>query len=317
MKYLPKITLKRSSGQALLLVLLAMAVSLTVVLSVASKSVTEVKISSSEEDALRAFNAAEAGVEEALLKPQIGTFVSGGGSSGLTPTPLPEGGSFVTDVSEPAGGGDFAYPALLSSGDVATFWLVSHTSDGQLVCQNPTEPCWNPTNASFCFGNYDTLPVDDSSPAIEILVYYDTSFESLGDPNNYENVSVHKYAFDPYGPRRSLNGFASTGSDAGQLNQCKALGLKYYARLGNGAGSSPLPCSTNRCILSAKVRLFYADDQKVALNASGNLPAQGFQISSSGTSGESTRNLSVFQSYETPPSAFDSALFSLVDIKHQ
>ena len=71
MNYLPlwKKTRKYTSqsGQALLIVLLSMAVILTVVLSFASKSITEVSITSYEEDALRAFSAAEAGVEKALL----------------------------------------------------------------------------------------------------------------------------------------------------------------------------------------------------------------------------------------------------------
>jgi Tfp pilus assembly protein PilX len=56
----------------LLIVLLAITVILTVVLSVTSRSVTDVTVTTYEEDALRAFSAAEAGVETALLNPAVG-----------------------------------------------------------------------------------------------------------------------------------------------------------------------------------------------------------------------------------------------------
>ena len=58
MKILPRQT---QSGQALLVILLSMAVILTLVLSVASSSITDVTVTTFEEDALRAFSAAEAG----------------------------------------------------------------------------------------------------------------------------------------------------------------------------------------------------------------------------------------------------------------
>ena len=54
------------AGQALLIVLLVTAVALTVGLAAVSRSVTEVEISREEEEAVRAFSAAEAGIEEVL-----------------------------------------------------------------------------------------------------------------------------------------------------------------------------------------------------------------------------------------------------------
>ena len=53
-------------GQALLIVVLIMVVSLTVGLSVAVRSMTNIRISSEDENSQRAFSAAEAGVEQAL-----------------------------------------------------------------------------------------------------------------------------------------------------------------------------------------------------------------------------------------------------------
>ena len=57
-----------NQGQALLIVLLTLSVVLTIVLSIVSRSITDISITSLEEDSQRAFNAAEAGVEQALLK---------------------------------------------------------------------------------------------------------------------------------------------------------------------------------------------------------------------------------------------------------
>jgi len=58
---------KKESGQALLIVLLGMAVILTLVLSIVSRSVTDISLTKKDEESLRAFSAAEAGVEQLLV----------------------------------------------------------------------------------------------------------------------------------------------------------------------------------------------------------------------------------------------------------
>src|SRR3989338_10527364 len=55
-----------NKGQAVLLILLVVAVALGLGLSIISQSTTDVRISQQEQDAARAFNAAEAGIETAL-----------------------------------------------------------------------------------------------------------------------------------------------------------------------------------------------------------------------------------------------------------
>ena len=55
-----------NNGQAVLLILLVVAVALGLGLSIISQSTTDVRISQQEQDAARAFNAAEAGIETAL-----------------------------------------------------------------------------------------------------------------------------------------------------------------------------------------------------------------------------------------------------------
>lgn len=64
---------KPSAGQAVLIVLLVIAVALGFGLSIISQSVTDAKISKQEQEAARAFSAAEAGIEEALKSISIGS----------------------------------------------------------------------------------------------------------------------------------------------------------------------------------------------------------------------------------------------------
>lgn len=63
---------RHSSGQAVLIVLLVVAVALGFALSIISQSVTDVRISKQEQESARAFNAAEAGIEEALKSIAVG-----------------------------------------------------------------------------------------------------------------------------------------------------------------------------------------------------------------------------------------------------
>lgn len=60
------------TGQAVLIVLLVIAVALGFGLSIISQSITDVKISKQEQESTRAFNAAEAGIEEALKSVTVG-----------------------------------------------------------------------------------------------------------------------------------------------------------------------------------------------------------------------------------------------------
>lgn len=307
---------KLSSGQALLLILLIMSVALTVVLSVASRSITEVKISSTEEDSLRAFNAAEAGVEEALLVRTVGTFTSG---DALTPTPLPGGGSYVAVASENTPPGEFTYPNVIKSGEVATFWFVSHADDGQLTCNS--EPCFGGNGAGnnvidFCWGD---AGAPDPKPAIEVLFFYDDDTVNrfaVSATNDYMNVKVKRFAWDPDPASQALNGFDSPNSQPS--TNCPES-FEYNSRINVPSVFNPACRDTRGCLLLAKVRAYNnTEDQAfgIALNPNGVLPAQGIEIASSGTSGESKRNLNVFQGYAVASSPFDSALFSTVDLDH-
>ncbi len=107
----------------MLIILLVMAVALTIALSIASRSIADITISQKEEEAARAFSAAEAGIEQALIT-QLGT--SGG---------LPAGGQFTATITNLAQGGtNIVVPLLLASAETIPIWFVAHDATGALVC---------------------------------------------------------------------------------------------------------------------------------------------------------------------------------------
>src|SRR3990172_86209 len=157
-------------GQALLIVLLTMAVILTVVLSVVSRSVTDVTVTTYEEDALRAFSAAEAGIEEKLLNPSLGSF-----GPVLLGDPSYKYEGEVTAPSELDS--TFLYKDKLISGDIATFWLVSHDADGNLSCNGLD--CFDGAALDICWEDPTYTYADNNlRPAIEVLLFYDDMYHS-------------------------------------------------------------------------------------------------------------------------------------------
>src|SRR3989344_1951173 len=62
--------LKSSKGQAVILYLLILIIGMTIVLTVASRVITDIRITTTTDESNRAYFAAEAGVEEALRRLQ-------------------------------------------------------------------------------------------------------------------------------------------------------------------------------------------------------------------------------------------------------
>jgi hypothetical protein len=303
-------------GQALLLVLLSMAVILTVVLSVASKSVTDVSITTSGEDALRAFSAAEAGIESALLtgKSSNGADVGIGGSD--------SGVSYNSEILSNPEGTSFTYPSLLKPGETATLWFVGRDINGNYSCADNGCMYNVPQIHDLCWGLYPSYSPSSKKPAISITVYYDPTFKVVNYAD-FSGVKTSTLAYDGYSTTDNARGNGFKGYKSGA--KCNIDGKQYAFHTGSIKFGSPgfeiLPsCSNNPgCLLMAKVRVYYNDPAKpelVALDFPGGtsgLPAQGNMIVSTGTAGDSTRKVNVFQSFSEAPSLFDAAVFSLSD----
>lgn len=284
MKNLPK----ANSGQALLLVLLSMAVVLTIVLSIISRSVTDISVVTTSEESLRAFSAAEAGVEQALI--------AGSGSSGSL-----ENASFSTSVSDFASGAkEVFYPDSLSAGDEAIVWLVSHDKDGDLTCSGGD--CFKGKTLKVCWGKEGTSASSATTPAVEVSVFYQNS-----------GLKIVREALDPNSSRRSSNSFAAP--DAGT---CSISGTKlaFQKTLDLSLLGIPAAVYNNQDGLQyAVIRFFYNTDLSQPFGASvdfgGNslLPSQGVKIDSQGASGVANRRVEVVQGYAQLPEIFSGAVF--------
>ena len=273
--------LKRSSGQAVLLVLLGMAVVLTVVISIASRSVTDVSITTTEEESSKAFSAAEAGIENFL-------------SSGATTGNLSEAGASFNVQSSEVGSGtavDFAQMGSYKNGEVATLWFVSHKDDDptKMTCTT-NKPCFGGSSFTLCWGS------PDEKPALEVIVYYGTRNQVFD--GDFSSVKVKRYAFDPDESRRSVNGFSEV------FTNCSfSASYRYSASIDN------LPSE----LLFARIRFIYNSTPQsfaVSSNSASQFPAQGRLVSSLGTSGQSSRRVEVVDLYRAPLSIFEAGLVS-------
>lgn len=320
---MPKKLRKLVEGQALLLVMLAMAAVMTVVLSVASRSITDVAISTTEEDALRAFSAAEAGIEKSLL--------TGSGGTG-SPDSEDSSVSYTADISQESEGPSFKYPGVLKAGESATFWLVERTLDGGFTCAGGS--CFRGSRINdICWGSYPASTYNSSDrPAVMLSVYYDWASSATGSLTqsggaDFTNIKVARRGYDPDTTRNNSNHFFDTASGTCRIDDTNFAfhtgGINFLNSNSNARDQLSLPgpsCwNTPGCLVMIKVRMFYnsaSRPEQVAVQMGGgnsNLPAQGSKIESTGIAGESTRKVNVFQSFSEPLSIFDAAAFSLSD----
>jgi len=291
----------KQSGQALLIVLLSMAVVLTIVLSVFSNSVTDIAVTTSEAESLRAFSAAEAGVEKALvaLAPQNGSF-----GQDLFQTS-------ITNFAE--GKQSFIYPLNLSVGDDAVLWFVSHNASEALSCSDPTKPCFTGSRIVVCWGREGTPAGLATTPAIETSIFY-SSPPVVG--GNYSGIRIAREVTDPNSSRRSQNSFSAPDAGGCSIDD-KNFAFKktlVFAPL----GILPAVSSAQNGLQFAQVRMVYNTDGPQTIGFDANIagagnspfPSQGKQISSEGTAGDATRKVEVYKLYGSVASNMSASIFS-------
>ena len=269
----------------MVLVLLSLSVVLTLVLYILSRSVTDISVSSGQEAAVRAFSAAEAGIERALVV-----------ATGFGETTSGDVGnaSYSTSVTEYAvGSSDFVFPSLIYSGDTMTTWFVSHDADNNLVCGGGIN-CYSGQSMKVCWGNAGTSSGSATTPAIEVTVYYQTT------PGSIATTRLARITADPYAARRATNLFSApdgaTCTIAGQNYQFS----KYFEFSDLGITTYDTPNG----LIMAKTRMLYNTDTPHVIGTTVNdnvLPAQGQTIDSTGIAANSNRRVVVFQGFPESP----------------
>ena len=278
------------SGQALVLVLLSLSVVLTMVLFVLSRSVNDIANSTEQADSVRAFSAAEAGVENALI--------TGVGTNGSVTI---GNASYSVDVSSySAESTTFNYLAPMLSGDNMTLWFVSHKDDGSLTCDTSYPSCFKGNTLKVCWGTRDTSSSSNTTPAIEVSVYYEDT------PGDTSTVKIARATYDPYTTRPVPNSFSAAAASL-----CQIDGVDYAFQ--NTITLSDIGGINNDGLLFAKIRMLYNTTQAhsigVSVASSGyTLPSQGLEIVSTGTSsttggqtGQSNRRVNVFRGWPEFP----------------
>ena len=189
------------NGQALVVTLLIMGIALTIGLSVISRSITEINVSTSADESARALEAAEQGVEKSLSGIIAGT----GGSDTLAVS-----NATVQVVNSTVAGSPntpFNVPFRLAAGEVVSVDLNGYTG----------------SNLSICFGDNSLSPAP-VAPALDISLYY----------QNGSAIGVGRMGID----NLTRNGFLTNSS--GGSNCSSAHRFAHYLNLNSlkpaGAG---------------------------------------------------------------------------------
>lgn len=267
----------------LLIVILVMVVSLTIGLSIAQRTITNIKISKESEESQRAFQAAEAGLEvirKVVEKKREGKTIS------QEKTDLSNNSSFTTESEAqivPVAG--VSQGVLNNDQDIdqdkgIDVWLMDYDKftsstvtagdfDGNIEFR------WWTGQTGTCGSGKDSVP------ALEVMLLSGTK----------ANPTVTKYFFDWSGCSRS-NAATSVASIPGPYK----LTTGTIAILDG---------------IVAKVIPIY-NSSKIFVRASGTPPlaVQGYKLTSTGSSGETVRKIELFESNPNIPTEMFYAILS-------
>ena len=270
----------KESGQILLTVVLVMIVALTVGLSLASRSIVDIRTSTEEADSQRALVAAESGIEQAL--DEVGGTFSGefseiGSAYDVQITPV-AGEAFLLNNGN-----------LVEKGEGVDIWFVDHDSDG--VAQYGAAS-WSGDNWLEIYWGTSETPCDNA--ALEVIIIVDIA----GTP------SLKRYAVDPCESRRTGGNEFDTAvpetySIGGETLQHKL---------------SIDPIASSSIVLFIRVVPIYTN-AIMGVRASSALPTQGYSINSTGefqaVDRQVKRSISVFKQYgQLPIEYLNYGLFS-------
>ncbi len=270
-------TTNKQKGQVLIVVILILLVVSVVVLAAASRSITDVKISQTSEESARAFSAAEAGVEEAAEKIRAGTVTIGAPGN----ISLSNNATATYVVTEQGSSTQSFLSSTPLAGDTNGFQVYLANRDGS----NPY------TGSSICivWGNEGTLINQSDAPSLSVKILY----KELGG-----NIALQGFALDPSG----RNGFTSANNDAScaknilavnnNLNIDRTFAFAHKLTWSLPGGAVPL-------ILAIRPLRNVSQGHYIGVTPPAGvlLPPQGYKISSTGSSSQTTRKVDVFEAY--------------------
>lgn len=273
-----------------MVLLLILVVTLTVGLSVVSRTLTNVREASTTERSTRAFNAAEAGVEVALRN-DLGALLSGNPQATLAPVSVGNANSTVT-ISKTGGTSQPYEPVkAINKDDVIQLTLNGGTADGIFLY-------WSKKHTD------EQRACDSSNPsngpaAMEVTIVSWPGGASTSYPitrSNYNPGGCNNYA--------SLqNGFTDPTQDPDPNGYLARQQIAF-----------PTPLSDVRIM---RLRPIYnkASIKVVPYTNSGGpgtgtIPVQSYRVRSEGVAGDTKRVVEVERSVGSIPALFDYVLFN-------
>lgn len=301
-------SLASQSGQILVGFLLVMVLGITLTLSLISQTTLDTRTTTTTEQSSRAYNAAEAGVEEALKKVESGEIIPSDIPVSTSETPLGDVTYKYSVANVGSSNKAFVFPKPLLSDDTAQVWLAH---------PDTLAPVYTSSRIKVLWGNLAS-PINATTPALEIVLTYKDPSGTFKDQRWYYRPSGTTI---PTGFNPASEVSTATQTILGENNNLNTN--QQFAFSVNEGGSSGLnlgkigSLSTNTPIL-LRFRLLYNNDASHILgvapidsSASSFLPPQGYQVESTGSSNiGATRKIIVFRSFPFPSSIFDFGLFS-------
>jgi hypothetical protein len=247
-----------------------MVVALTVGLSIAARSLVNLKIASDDENSQRAFSAAEAGVER-LIKSDCSD------TCNLDKEKIENSGALFYGSATPIEGASFLVKdgVEIKQDEGTDIWLSTYSS-------NPADIYGASRSGTLNIYWGDGTNNCNTNAALDIITF----------SRNGNAVQMSRHTVDPCAARRLNNSFATPT----QTGLSKQLGSRTFPYLYSFAVTDALmvrvvPIYTNAIM---------------GVEGSNNLsfPTQGKQIEAFGESGGTVRKVSFVQSYASIPNEF-------------
>lgn len=267
---------KTESGQILLIVVLTMIVALTVGLSIASRTITELKLSRQNEESQRAFQAAEAGIEQSLQQQQsiVGEF-SNNNSSFTTSLTFDTGATILLNNGQE-----------VDQGVGADVWLSTYSSDPVQLYSNPLGG-GSPVAITIYWGTSEqtTCAVTGGRavlPSLEIVLL----------SGAIQTPSVQKYVFEP----TTCSRIPGSTKIVSVPTTIRDVIFSYSTTLNitNGRILKVIPIY-NSAVIGASAANTAVPPQPISF------PSQGSIVESTGSSGDTVRKVLYYQSYPQLP----------------
>lgn len=291
---------KPQRGQILLIVVLTMIVALTVGLSVAARIVTELKLSKQNEESQRAFQAAESGIQQTLIRQ------SSIGSSNA-PITFDNNAEFSTTYTIDAGTAIVMNNGLdVDQAVGADVWLSDYSPNPALQYLNPMGGS-NPVTMTLYWGSTDQDDCNSNAadarvaPAIEVVV--------LQGPT--ANPTILKNVFESEGCSRITN--AKSGTTTGGPFTLKGTRFRNSAQLVFG----PSDVSLSNGLIMKVIPIYnstvigFQTQDTVDPSDPYIFPSQGAVVASTGKAGDTVRKVVYYKSFpQMPLEVFPYSLLS-------